>query len=79
MFMGYCDDPAVPRTLGTFRDLVGMVGAELSRTVTDGGDRDRLLSALRAELDWPDHPAVLLHRAHEVASWLISTRPTARE
>jgi hypothetical protein len=47
--------------------------------VTDGGDRDRLLSALRAELDWPDHPAVLLHRAYEVASWLISTRPTARE
>jgi predicted ATPase len=28
--------------------------------VTDGGDRDRLLSALRAELAWPGHPAVLV-------------------
>ncbi|MGH8922158.1 MAG: AAA family ATPase [Actinomycetes bacterium] len=60
MFVGYCDDLATPRTLGPFRDLVGMVGAELSRAVMDGGDRDRLLSALRAELDWPDHPAVLV-------------------
>jgi DNA-binding CsgD family transcriptional regulator len=60
MFVGYCDDLATPRTLGPFRDLVGSVGAELSRAVTDGHDRDRLLSALRAELDWPDHPAVLV-------------------
>jgi DNA-binding CsgD family transcriptional regulator/tetratricopeptide (TPR) repeat protein len=60
MFVGYCDDLATPRTLGPFRDLVGSVGAELSRAVTDGHDRDRLLSALRAELDWHDHPAVLV-------------------
>ena len=60
MFVGYCDDLATPRTLGPFRDLVGSVGAELSRAVTDGHDRDRLLSALRAELDWPEHPAVLV-------------------
>jgi DNA-binding CsgD family transcriptional regulator/tetratricopeptide (TPR) repeat protein len=60
MFVGYCDDLATPRTLGPFRDLVGSVGAELSRAVTDGHDRDRLLSALRAELDWADHPAVLV-------------------
>jgi len=60
MFVGYCDDLATPRTLGPFRDLVGSVGAELSRAVTDGHDRDRLLSALRAELDWPAHPAVLV-------------------
>jgi len=60
MFVGYCDDLATPRTLGPFRDLVGSVSAELSRAVTDGHDRDRLLSALRAELDWPDHPAVLV-------------------
>jgi predicted ATPase len=45
MFAGYRDDLATPRTLGPFRDLVGMVGAELGRAVTDGGDRDRLLSA----------------------------------
>jgi DNA-binding CsgD family transcriptional regulator/tetratricopeptide (TPR) repeat protein len=60
MFVGYCDDLATPRTLGPFRDLVGSVGTELGHAVTDGGDRDRLLSALHAELDWPQHPAVLV-------------------
>jgi DNA-binding CsgD family transcriptional regulator/tetratricopeptide (TPR) repeat protein len=60
MFVGYCDDLATPRTLGPFRDLVGSVGSELSRAMLDGGDRDRMLAALRAELDWPDHPAVLV-------------------
>jgi DNA-binding CsgD family transcriptional regulator/tetratricopeptide (TPR) repeat protein len=59
MLIGYCDDLATPRTLGPFRDLVGSVGAELSRAVLDGSDRDRVLAALRAELDWPDHPTVL--------------------
>ena len=59
MFVGYCDDLATPRTLGPFRDLVGSVGAEFSRAVTDGSDRDRVLAALRAELDWAEHPTVL--------------------
>jgi predicted ATPase len=58
--VGYCDDLATPRTLGPFRDLVGSVGAEFSRAVTDGSDRDRVLAALRAELDWAGHPAVLV-------------------
>jgi DNA-binding CsgD family transcriptional regulator/tetratricopeptide (TPR) repeat protein len=60
MFVGYCDDLSTPRTLGPFRDLVGSVGSELSRAVLDGGDRDRILAALRAELDWAEHPAVLV-------------------
>ncbi len=60
MLVGYCDDLATPRTLGPFRDLVGSVGTELSQAVTDGSDRDRLLAALRAELDWANHPAVLV-------------------
>jgi DNA-binding NarL/FixJ family response regulator len=60
MFVGYCDDLVTPRTLGPFRDLVGSVGAEFSRAVTDGGDRDRVLAALRAELDWAEHPTVLV-------------------
>jgi DNA-binding CsgD family transcriptional regulator/tetratricopeptide (TPR) repeat protein len=60
MLVGYCDDLATPRTLGPFRDLVGSVGTELSQAVTDGSDRDRLLAALRGELDWPGHPAVLV-------------------
>lgn len=60
MFVGYCDDLATPRTLGPFRDLVGSVGTELSRAVQDGGDRDRVLAALRSELTWPEHPTVLV-------------------
>jgi DNA-binding CsgD family transcriptional regulator/predicted NBD/HSP70 family sugar kinase len=60
MLVGYCDDLATPRTLGPFRDLVGSVGTELSRAVTDGSERDRVLTALRTELTWPDHPTVLV-------------------
>ena len=60
MLVGYCDDLATPRTLGPFRDLAGSVGAELSRAVADGRDRDRVLTALRTELTWPEHPAVLV-------------------
>ena len=60
LFVGYCDDLATPRTLGPFRDLVGSVGAEFSRAVMDGSDRDRVLAALRAELSWPEHPTVLV-------------------
>jgi DNA-binding CsgD family transcriptional regulator/tetratricopeptide (TPR) repeat protein len=60
MLVGYCDDLATPRTLGPFRDLVGSVGSELSRAVTDGSDRDRVLAALLAELTWPEHPTVLV-------------------
>src|SRR5690242_5192880 len=59
MLVGYCDDLATPRTLGPFRDLVGSVGTELSGAVTDGSERDRLLTALRTELTWPEHPTVL--------------------
>ena len=60
MLVGYCDDLATPRPLGPFRDLVGGVGTELSRAVSDGSDRDRVLAALRAELTWSEHPAVLV-------------------
>jgi DNA-binding CsgD family transcriptional regulator/tetratricopeptide (TPR) repeat protein len=60
MLVGYCDDLATPRTLGPFRDLAASVGAELSRAVTDGSDRDRVLAALRTELTWPEHSTVLV-------------------
>ena len=60
MLVGYCDDLATARTLGPFRDLVGSVGPELSRAITDGGDRDQVLAALRAELSWSAHPTVLV-------------------
>jgi len=38
MLVGYCDDLATPRTLGPFRDLIGSVGTELSRALTDGSE-----------------------------------------
>src|SRR5436190_126317 len=60
MLVGYCDDLATPRTLGPFRDLAGSVGTEFSRAVADGSDRDRVLTALRTELTWPEHPTVLV-------------------
>ncbi len=60
MIVGYCDDLATPRTLGPFRDLVGSMGEEFSRAVAEGGDRDRMLAALRAELTWTAHPTVLV-------------------
>ena len=60
LLVGYCDDLATPRTLRPFRDLVGSVGTELGRAVTDGGDRDRVFAALCAELTWPEHPTVLV-------------------
>jgi DNA-binding CsgD family transcriptional regulator/tetratricopeptide (TPR) repeat protein len=60
MLVGYCDDLATPRTLGPFRDLAGSVGTGLSRAVADGSERDRVLTALRTELTWPEHPTVLV-------------------
>ena len=60
MLVGYCDDLATARTLGPFRDLVGSVGTELSRAITNGGDRDHVLGALRTELGWVPHPTILV-------------------
>lgn len=60
ILVGQCDDLATRRPLGPFRDLVGSVGAELARAVTEGGDRPRVYEALRAELAVTPHPAVLV-------------------
>ena len=60
LLVGHCDDLGTPRTLGPFRDLVGQVGAELTRALAEGGERDAVLAALRAELDWAGHPTVLV-------------------
>src|SRR3984957_11767242 len=60
MLVGYCDDLATPRTLGPFRDLAGSVRTELRRAAADGSGRDRVLTALRTELTWPEHPTVLV-------------------
>lgn len=59
LLVGYCDDLSTARTLGPFRDLVGAVGSDLTQALRAGSDRERLLAALQAELDWPAHPTVL--------------------
>jgi DNA-binding CsgD family transcriptional regulator/tetratricopeptide (TPR) repeat protein len=60
VLLGYCDDLATPGTLGPFRDLVGSVGADLSRALQAGDSREQVLAALRAELDWQGRPTVLV-------------------
>ena len=60
LLVGHCDDLSTPRPLGPFRDLIGSVGADLTRALRDGADRDAVLAGLRAELDWPGHPTVLV-------------------
>jgi DNA-binding CsgD family transcriptional regulator len=59
LLVGYCDDLATPRTLGPFRDLIGSVGVELAGALRAGGDRDRVLDALHAELSSTGSPTVL--------------------
>jgi hypothetical protein len=59
LLLGYCDDLATARVLGPLRDLRDSVGTALTAAL-DSGDRSRVLEALRAELDWPDHPTVLV-------------------
>ena len=60
LLVGHCDDLGTPRTLGPFRDLVGQVGAELTRALAEGGERDAMPAALPAELDWAGHPTILV-------------------
>src|SRR5262252_9172355 len=59
LLLGYCDDLATPRVLGPLRDMRDQVGTSLTAAL-DSGDRGRVLDALRAELDWADHPTVLV-------------------
>ncbi|TCO28341.1 putative ATPase [Kribbella steppae] len=59
LLVGYCDDLATPRVLGPLRDLVGGVGGTLTKAL-DSGDRNGVSDALRAELDRPEDPAVLV-------------------
>ena len=69
VLVGRCDDLALPRILGPFRDLVGAVGPELTAALRDPVDRDEVLTALRADLSSPRRPTVLavedLHWAEE--------------
>jgi DNA-binding CsgD family transcriptional regulator/tetratricopeptide (TPR) repeat protein/energy-coupling factor transporter ATP-binding protein EcfA2 len=59
LLVGYCDDLATPRVLGPLRDLTGSVGTMLTQAL-ESGDRSRVSDALRAELDRPEQPTVLV-------------------
>src|SRR5689334_10521802 len=59
LLLGYCDDLATPRVLGPLRDMREQVGTSLTAAL-DSGDRGRVLDAIRAELDWADHPTVMV-------------------
>ncbi|MFG1814001.1 ATP-binding protein [Kribbella sp. NPDC049174] len=59
LLVGYCDDLATPRVLGPLRDLVGSVGGTLTKAL-ESGDRTEVSDALRAELDRPEDPTVLV-------------------
>ncbi len=58
LLVGYCDDLATPRVLGPLRDLIGSVGAAVTRAL-ERGDRGEVSEALRHELGWAMHPTVL--------------------
>jgi hypothetical protein len=59
LLVGHCDDLATPRPLGLLPDLSGSVGVDLTTALTSSADRETLLRALWAELDWPGHATVL--------------------
>ena len=59
LLVGRCDDLALPRVLGPFRDLMGAVGPELTAALRDPVDRDAVLMALQADLS-SQRPASVL-------------------
>jgi DNA-binding CsgD family transcriptional regulator/tetratricopeptide (TPR) repeat protein len=59
LLVGYCDDLATPRVLGPLRDLTAGVRTALTQAL-ESGDGSRVSDALRAELDRPDQPTVLV-------------------
>jgi DNA-binding CsgD family transcriptional regulator/tetratricopeptide (TPR) repeat protein len=59
LLVGHCDDLATPRVLGPLRDLTSSVGSAL-RHALESRDGSRVSDALRAELDRPEEPVVLV-------------------
>jgi len=64
VLIGYCDDLAMRRPLGPFRDLLGQIGADLRRALSHGAEScgielGGVLEALRTEIDRPGPPTLL--------------------
>lgn len=56
---GMCDDLLTPRPLGPIWDIAAQVGGRLADTAR-GGRSAEILDALRAEVDQPPHPSLLV-------------------
>ena len=59
LLVGHCDDLATPRVLGPLRDLTDNVGSALTHAL-ESADGSRVSDAMRAELDRPEQPTVLV-------------------
>ncbi len=60
VLIGHCDDLATARILGPFRDLIGTVGGDLASALREGSDRERIQTALLADLDRTGLPTALV-------------------
>ena len=60
VLVGTCDDLAIPRPLGPFRDLVGAVSAPLEEALAGGAAPHDIQALLLAELALPPRPTVLV-------------------
>ncbi len=60
LLWGTCDDLAIPRPLGAFRDLGGTVSPALEDAVSSGAGPHEIQSLLLAELEAPPRPTVLV-------------------
>src|SRR5262245_31273025 len=60
VLLGTCDDLAVPRPLGAFRDLAGNVSAPLEEALSNGAPPHEVQSLLLAELELRPRPTVLV-------------------
>jgi predicted ATPase/DNA-binding CsgD family transcriptional regulator len=60
VLLGSCDDLAIPRPLGPFRDLAGSVSPELDEALRAGAAAHELQALLLAELEQPPRPTVLV-------------------
>ena len=60
VLFGTCDDLSIPRPLGPFRDLAGMVSAPLAEALSSGAASEEIHRLLLAELELPPEPTVLV-------------------
>jgi hypothetical protein len=60
VLIGTCDDLAIPRPLGTIRDLAGRVSSDLTHALSTGAAPHEIQALLLAELARPASPTILV-------------------